>query len=119
MDAKARLWKDGERCREAQLDQAICLNSLELLASFPPLPALHHLTLSEYNQTHFSRGYLDRAKRALAVFSIIAIRQILQSSYVSLQLSVIQGSDDWELSRIFNKFPCLFLIVQLALQPPG
>lgn len=77
----------------------------QLRAPGPVPPALHHLTLSEHNQTHFSRGYLERAKRVLALFSIIAIRQILQRSYICLQLSVIQGLEERKLSRTLNKFP--------------
>lgn len=74
MDAKTRLWEDVKRCREAQLDQAICFTSLLLLALFP---TLHRLTLSDCNQTYFDRSYQNCAKHALAVSSNIAIKQIL------------------------------------------
>lgn len=105
-----------KRCREAQLDQAICLNSLELLA---PFPTLHHLTLWEHNQTHFNRGYLNCAKCALAVFSNIAIRQILRSSYISRHLSLrFRGQRIGSCCECVTTF-CVCVFVKLKLRPPG
>lgn len=116
LDAKARLWEDVKRCREAQLDQAIYLNSLELLA---PFLTLHHLTLSEHNQTHFNRGHLNRAKCALAVFSNIAIRQILRSSYISLHLSLwFRGQGIRSCFEYVSSF-CVCVLVRLMRRPLG
>lgn len=106
MDSKTRLWEDVKRCREAQLDQAICFTSLLLLALFP---TLQRLALSDCNQAYFERSYYQNcAKRALAVSSNIAIKQILQSPYISMPLSLwlrVRG-----LRVIFNIFSYSFYV---------